>query len=220
MIRNVKRWSQGVASVEGRACTLTIEHAGQGEDGVHEVRLSWVSDGPRTFGEVLEDLGRTPLPPYMRRADTLKDQEDYQTVFAITPGSVAAPTAGLHYDDVLLSALEERAPLNRLTPHGGPSSPLRRKHCFACHARRALPFHRETSHHGQPAHGWQREPPRCGHGELVLMTVWHKAHGAGRGAAPVDSYEGEASNLESWSDLDALNHALEHAPCHGALRRS
>lgn len=219
MIRNVKRWSQGVASVEGRACTLTIEHAGQGEDGVHEVRLSWVSDGTRTFGEVLEDLGRTPLPPYMRRADTLKDQEDYQTVFAMTPGSVAAPTAGLHYDDVLLSALEERGtPLNRLTLHVGAGTfkPLGEGSIasHAMHAERCL-FDREI------LRTMANQRKRVATGTTTLrameslywMTAWHRAHGEWPVVLPQwTPYEGEASNLESWSDLDALNHALEHAP--------
>ncbi len=219
MVRNVKRWSQGVASVEGTKCTLTIEHAGQGEDGVHEVLLSWTSEGTLTFGEVLEDLGRTPLPPYMRRADTLKDKEDYQTVFAVTPGSVAAPTAGLHYDDVLLAALRKRGTLlNRLTLHVGAGTfkPLGEGSIVshAMHAERCL-FDQET------LQTMVAQRKRVATGTTTLrameslywMTAWHKVHGEWPAVLPQwTPYEGEVSTLDAWTDLDALNHALAHAP--------
>ena len=56
--------------------------------------------------EVLQDIGHMPLPPYITRADGPQDQERYQTVFALTPGAVAAPTAGLHFDADMLQRLE------------------------------------------------------------------------------------------------------------------
>ncbi len=56
----------------------------------------------------LERLGHVPLPPYIRRLDDRLDRDDYQTVFARTPGAVAAPTAGLHFSPELLEALEQR----------------------------------------------------------------------------------------------------------------
>ena len=55
----------------------------------------------------LQQVGHMPLPPYIDREDERLDQERYQTVYASTPGAVAAPTAGLHFDDALLSALAE-----------------------------------------------------------------------------------------------------------------
>lgn len=58
--------------------------------------------------EVLEAHGEVPLPPYIERAADAADRERYQTVFARAPGAVAAPTAGLHFDDALLAALEAR----------------------------------------------------------------------------------------------------------------
>ena len=57
---------------------------------------------------VLERLGRLPLPPYIQHAPQADDRERYQTVFARAPGAVAAPTAGLHFDDALLAALRAR----------------------------------------------------------------------------------------------------------------
>lgn len=56
----------------------------------------------------LERCGHMPLPPYIERADKPADRERYQTVFASRPGAVAAPTAGLHFDETLLAALDER----------------------------------------------------------------------------------------------------------------
>lgn len=63
---------------------------------------------PRPWFELLETLGEMPLPPYIARAAAALDRERYQTVFAATPGAVAAPTAGLHFDADLLGALDAR----------------------------------------------------------------------------------------------------------------
>lgn len=58
--------------------------------------------------KILERIGRTPLPPYIRRRDDEHDKARYQTVYAKTPGAVAAPTAGLHFTDALLHTIAER----------------------------------------------------------------------------------------------------------------
>ena len=60
---------------------------------------------PRPVLEVLEALGRLPLPPYIAHVPTADDEARYQTVYANEPGAVAAPTAGLHFDDAMLDAL-------------------------------------------------------------------------------------------------------------------
>jgi len=60
------------------------------------------------LGEKIEKLGHMPLPPYIEREDTLEDRERYQTVYARHPGAVAAPTAGLHFDDALLDRIGSR----------------------------------------------------------------------------------------------------------------
>ena len=59
-----------------------------------------------TVAETVDAIGHTPLPPYIHRPDTAGDRDRYQTVFARHRGSVAAPTAGLHFDDSLLAALD------------------------------------------------------------------------------------------------------------------
>jgi len=61
-----------------------------------------------TLAAAIDAIGHIPLPPYIHRPDTPEDHERYQTVFASHRGSVAAPTAGLHFDDALLRALDER----------------------------------------------------------------------------------------------------------------
>ncbi len=60
------------------------------------------------FMDLLETAGHMPLPPYIDRADSQEDRERYQTVYAREPGAVAAPTAGLHFDDALMERLEQR----------------------------------------------------------------------------------------------------------------
>ncbi len=73
-----------------------------------------LEDGSRIFKiggkvlEVLEKYGHVPLPPYINRSDTELDKDRYQTVFAEVPGSIAAPTAGLHFEKPVLEALEKK----------------------------------------------------------------------------------------------------------------
>ncbi|MEZ5741417.1 MAG: tRNA preQ1(34) S-adenosylmethionine ribosyltransferase-isomerase QueA [Burkholderiaceae bacterium] len=77
---------------------------------------------------VLQRAGQMPLPPYIERAPDARDDERYQTVFARAPGSVAAPTAGLHFDDALLAALAARdITVTTVTLHvgAGTFSPVR-----------------------------------------------------------------------------------------------
>jgi S-adenosylmethionine:tRNA ribosyltransferase-isomerase len=70
------------------------------------VRLE--AEGAATTDEAVDAIGHVPLPPYIHRADTPADRERYQTVFAAARGSVAAPTAGLHFDTALLGAIAAR----------------------------------------------------------------------------------------------------------------
>jgi S-adenosylmethionine:tRNA ribosyltransferase-isomerase len=72
------------------------------------------------LSDKLEQLGHMPLPPYITRADSAEDFERYQTVYANTPGAVAAPTAGLHFDHELLEAIDARGVERaRVTLHVG-----------------------------------------------------------------------------------------------------
>lgn len=66
------------------------------------------ADTDQPMAEIIEKIGHMPLPPYINREDTVEDFSRYQTVYAETPGAVAAPTAGLHFDHDLLKKLENK----------------------------------------------------------------------------------------------------------------
>ena len=66
------------------------------------------SDSTSSMANIMESIGHMPLPPYISRDDTVDDFSRYQTVYAETPGAVAAPTAGLHFDDALLAKLKDK----------------------------------------------------------------------------------------------------------------
>ena len=83
---------------------LEAEVLERGEFGERTLRFSPVQD----FFARLESLGHIPLPPYIDRPDTAEDRSRYQTVFARDPGSVAAPTAGLHFTEEILERLREK----------------------------------------------------------------------------------------------------------------
>jgi S-adenosylmethionine:tRNA ribosyltransferase-isomerase len=81
------------------------------------------AEGPPSFESWLSRVGHVPLPPYIERPDEPADRERYQTVFAKDPGSVAAPTAGLHFTDAVLAAARERgASFATVTLHVGPGT--------------------------------------------------------------------------------------------------
>ncbi|MDX1460986.1 MAG: tRNA preQ1(34) S-adenosylmethionine ribosyltransferase-isomerase QueA [Xanthomonadales bacterium] len=83
---------------DGRTLTVT------GRDGAFYL----LDSGGEDLAALFHELGHMPLPPYIRREDATEDQERYQTVYASVPGAVAAPTAGLHFDQALLDRLEQR----------------------------------------------------------------------------------------------------------------
>lgn len=81
--------------------------------------------------DLMEDYGHMPLPPYITRADEAEDKERYQTVYASQPGAVAAPTAGLHFDDSLLQRIKDKGvAMAEVTLHVGAGTfqPVRVAH--------------------------------------------------------------------------------------------
>ena len=95
---------------------LAVEILGRGEFGERTVRLRPRGD----LFTILDRVGHVPLPPYIRRADTNSDRERYQTVFARERGSVAAPTAGLHFTPKILDQCKSAgAAIARVTLHVG-----------------------------------------------------------------------------------------------------
>ncbi|WP_295763498.1 tRNA preQ1(34) S-adenosylmethionine ribosyltransferase-isomerase QueA [uncultured Oscillibacter sp.] len=98
LVRPGRRLRTGARMTFGEG-ELTAEVVGEEADGGRLVRFEY----PGIFLEVLERLGRMPLPPYIK--EELRDQERYQTVYSRVPGSAAAPTAGLHFTPELLEAV-------------------------------------------------------------------------------------------------------------------
>ena len=94
------------AVFEGRGFTLRAEVLEQHFHGRRSIRL-WTDDGT-DVDAVVDAIGHVPLPPYIHRADDLRDRERYQTVYARARGSIAAPTAGLHLTATLLERLAAR----------------------------------------------------------------------------------------------------------------
>ena len=122
LIGNAKRWKSGpIQLVVGDGADKVALSATKGEriTDAHMVHFTW--DRPEmTFEQVLEILGKTPLPPYLNRDPEASDRERYQTIYAQYDGSVAAPTAGLHFTpDVLQSIENKRIQLDYLTLHVG-----------------------------------------------------------------------------------------------------
>ena len=110
LIGNAKRWKEGLLSMEltvgGKPVVLSAERLMQ-NDQYAEIKFSWTPDN-LSFASVLEAAGEIPLPPYLHRDAEPDDRDRYQTVFARYDGSVAAPTAGLHFTQPLIAALREQ----------------------------------------------------------------------------------------------------------------
>jgi S-adenosylmethionine:tRNA ribosyltransferase-isomerase len=99
------------------------EVRGWGERGVRHVAFTAAGPDAPAFEAWLARVGHVPLPPYIDRPDTPEDRDRYQTIFAREPGSVAAPTAALHFTDRTMGALRERGTeIAFLTLHVGPGT--------------------------------------------------------------------------------------------------
>ena len=113
-IGNSKRWKEGKLEMKiiwkGSSESVFIERKGTEKD-AFVVEFSWKFNA--VFSEVIEAIGQVPLPPYFQRKPVTNDKDRYQTVFAKTEGSVAAPTAGLHYTNEVLQAVEKAGVLQK-----------------------------------------------------------------------------------------------------------
>ena len=99
---------------------LEAEVLERGQFGERLLQFAPVTGQGADFFSILDLIGHMPLPPYIRRDDALADRERYQTVFSREPGSVAAPTAGLHFTPQTLEALAARGiEIARITLHVG-----------------------------------------------------------------------------------------------------
>lgn len=106
MIGGASKWKHGLI-LEQQHETFTLK-AGivERSTGSFTIELSW--DTEQSFAEVLHIAGKVPLPPYLHRDAETSDTERYQTIYAKTEGSVAAPTAGLHFTDHVMRTLQDK----------------------------------------------------------------------------------------------------------------
>jgi S-adenosylmethionine:tRNA ribosyltransferase-isomerase len=105
MVGNAKRWAGEPLELRDGTLELRAERK-EHQAGEHLVEFHW--NGAAPFAEILARMGHVPLPPYMKRTDDADDPVRYNTVFAAQDGSVAAPTASLHFTQETLRSLESR----------------------------------------------------------------------------------------------------------------
>ena len=124
MVGNLKKWKEPalfreISLPDGRIVTLSA-HLGEPSGGnARRITFRW-QNPDITFAEIIESAGNIPIPPYLKRDSEASDEEDYQTVYSKIKGSVAAPTAGLHFTPSLLEELKNHGQtLREVTLHVG-----------------------------------------------------------------------------------------------------
>ena len=133
LVGNSKRWKQGslqqIVDVDGQQVTLCATR-GERRGNAWVIDFDWNGDEV-TFASVLDAVGEIPIPPYLNRGTEESDSIDYQTVYSHIDGSVAAPTAGLHFTDDLLAECDRQGIVRReLTLHVGAGTfqPVKSEH--------------------------------------------------------------------------------------------
>ena len=161
MVGNLKKWKSGPVEIpfiysgsEHKLLAWRNNGDARGEGGEQAVRFEW--DADITFGELLELLGRMPIPPYLGRDSEEIDNTRYQTVYARSEGSVAAPTAGLHFTPELIASLGVE--FDEVTLHVGAGT--------------FLPVKTENA---------LDHPMHTEHFEVTLATIEHLLHHMERG---------------------------------------
>jgi len=111
LVGNLKKWKEGTLTrevcVKGKTLTLSATR-GEAIGTSHRITFRWEGKDAEltTFAEVLDAVGELPIPPYLNRDTEESDKETYQTVYSKIEGSVAAPTAGLHFTPQVLGNME------------------------------------------------------------------------------------------------------------------
>lgn len=134
LVGNSKRWKQGALAqkvdIDGREVTLTATR-GEQRGNAWEISFDWDKGVNCTFADVLGAIGEIPIPPYLNRGTEQSDSTDYQTVYSHIDGSVAAPTAGLHFTHEVLADCDKRGIHRReITLHVGAGTfqPVKSEH--------------------------------------------------------------------------------------------
>jgi S-adenosylmethionine:tRNA ribosyltransferase-isomerase len=121
MVGNSKKWKEEILKNEfkiGKKKVSLYAEKTQGQGNSFYIKFSW--NNGFHFSEIIEHAGTLPIPPYLNRESEEADEETYQTVYAKIDGSVAAPTAGLHFTDNILEKLAEKnVSIKEITLHVG-----------------------------------------------------------------------------------------------------
>ena len=135
LVGNSKRWKQGAltqtVTIDGHEVVLAATR-GEQRGNAWEIAFDWDGEqGQVTFADVLDAIGEIPIPPYLNRGTEESDSTDYQTVYSHIDGSVAAPTAGLHFTHEVLADCDKRGIRRReITLHVGAGTfqPVKSEH--------------------------------------------------------------------------------------------
>ena len=109
LVGNQKKWKEGTLCrvIDVKGTSVEVRATRKGEHGTSQwIDFEWT--GGVSFAEILDAMGELPIPPYLNRETQESDKTTYQTVYSKIKGSVAAPTAGLHFTERVLSAVDER----------------------------------------------------------------------------------------------------------------
>lgn len=110
LVGNLKKWKTGKLSrilhIQGKEILFEAEHLGIHDKSQH-IRFHW-TPSDMAFGDLLEAVGTIPIPPYLNRESEKSDEQSYQTVYSKIEGSVAAPTAGLHFTQEVLDDVDKK----------------------------------------------------------------------------------------------------------------
>ena len=110
IIGNLKKWKEGdlqkIMDIHGKEITLTVRRQEMHQTS-YKVDFEW-NDNSISFAEIIDAVGELPIPPYLNRNTEESDKITYQTVYSKIKGSVAAPTAGLHFTQEVLDAIDQK----------------------------------------------------------------------------------------------------------------
>jgi S-adenosylmethionine:tRNA ribosyltransferase-isomerase len=155
MVGNLKKWKVGILSktieIGGKVCVFNAERL-ETEENTHSIRFSW-DNADIHFADILEKAGELPIPPYLHRKTEESDLTTYQTVYSKIKGSVAAPTAGLHFTTDVFKSLEAKnIETEELTLHVGAGTfqPVKTRDIAEHHMHtEVISVHRSTIEHLQ-----------------------------------------------------------------------
>jgi len=159
MVGNLKKWKEGVLSrtiqAGDKTCIFNAELL-ETEGNTHNVRFTW-DNNEINFAEILEKAGELPIPPYLHRKTEESDLTAYQTVYSKIKGSVAAPTAGLHFTPEVFKSLKPKhIETEELTLHVGAGTfqPVKTRNIEHHHMHtEVISVHRSTIEHLQQKSG-------------------------------------------------------------------